>query len=126
MSLTTAGRDLIATALVGDSYVPYNAANSHIGVGDSPLGFDPSQTDLLGAGRLRRPMEAGYPQRVANALTFRALYGTGEANFDWEEWAVFNAVTFGQMLNRKVETLGSKTSVQSWQLTVTLTVLAAP
>jgi len=70
-------------------------------------------------------MEATYPQRAANALTFRALFATDEANFTWAEWGVFNAVAAGTMMNRKVEALGTKTSAQSWQLTVTNTLNAA-
>jgi hypothetical protein len=36
---------------------------------------------------------------------------------------VFNSATAatGRMLNRKVESLGTKTSAQTWQFTVTIT-----
>lgn len=126
MSLTTAARDLIAQALAGESFTAYNNASSHIGVGNGANAFLADDTDLKGTSKLRKPMEATYPQRVGPALSFRSLFGIGDANFNWEEWGVFNAATAGEMLNRKVESLGSKTSVQSWQLTVTVTLEVVP
>ena len=60
---------------------------------------------------------------VANGVyTFRSTFATTDANFAWAEWAVFNAAAAGRMLNRAVSALGTKTSAQSWQLTVTITI----
>jgi hypothetical protein len=62
----------------------------------------------------------------ASAL-WQQLIGSGaitaysDANFAWQEWAVFNASSTGRMLNRKVESLGTKTSSAAWTLTVTIT-----
>lgn len=127
MALTNAGRDLIAKAIIGDAYTIFNNANSRIGVGDSATAFAATQTDLQAAtNKLRKAMEATYPTRATNVLTFRSLFGTSEANWAWNEWGVFNAASAGDMLSRKVESLGTKTSAQSWQLTVQLTVEAAP
>ena len=126
MAMTTVGRDYIAQALVGEAFTAFNNANARIGVGDSSSAFAAGQTDLQApANKLRKAMDATYPQRAANVLTFRATFGTGEANFAWNEWGVFNAAAAGQMLNRKVEALGTKTSAQTWQLTVNLTLNAS-
>lgn len=127
MALTNAGRDFIAQAIVNDgSPTFFTNANAHIGVGDSTTAFSASQTDLQAAtNKVRKAMESTYPQRATNVLTLRSLYGTGDANFAWDEWGVFNASSGGTMLSRKVEALGTKTSAQSWQITVTLTVTAA-
>ena len=126
MALTNAGRDFIATDIIGESVTEFNAAGAHLGVGDSSTAFVATQTDLQAASnKFRRPMEATYPTRSVNVLTFRSLFATGEANFAWAEWGVFNAVSAGTMLSRKVEALGTKTSAQSWQLTATITVTAA-
>lgn len=125
MALTNAGRDLIATALVGEAFTAFNAANSYIGVGDSSTAFAATQADLVAStNKLRKAMESAYPTRATNVLTFRSLFGTAEANYAWNEWGVFNAAASGTLLNRKVESLGTKTSAQSWQFTVTLTVTA--
>lgn len=123
MPLTQAGRDFIASAIMNDSPTFFTNANARLGAGDSSTAFSDAQTDLQAASnKLRKAMEATYPQRTGNVLTFRSLFGTSEGNFNWNEWGVFNAGSGGVMLNRKVENLGTKASTQSWQLTVDLTV----
>ena len=123
--LTNAGRDLIAADIIGEAVTEFNNANAHIGVGDSTTAFAVAQTDLQAAtNKLRKAMDATYPTRSGNVLTFRSTFATSEANFAWQEWAVFNAAAAGTMLNRKVESLGTKFSTQSWQITVTNTVTA--
>lgn len=133
MALTNAGRDFIADAII-DNGTPtlFTNANAYLGVGDSTAVFDATQTDLQGAvfntNKFRQGMEATYPQKGAsNEIVLRSLFATGTANIAWEEWGVFNDGTDGGgvMLSRLVESLGTKTSAQSWQLTVTLTVVAA-
>lgn len=127
MSLTNAGRDHLAGAAVGEGVTPFNNASAHIGVGSGTTAFAATQTALVtqaGTGG-RKAMDATYPQRTNNVLTFRATFGTGDANVAWQEWGVFNAATGGTMLNRVVESLGTKPSSQTWQFTVTLTLNAA-
>ena len=126
MALTNAARDLIAQALIGEAFTSFANANARIGVGDSSAAFGASQTDLQAStNKLRKAMEAAYPTRAGNALTFRSIFGTSEGNFAWNEWGVFNAASAGTMLNRIVASLSTKTSAQSWQFTVTVTVVAA-
>lgn len=123
MALTNAGRNLIAAMLLGEAVDPFDAANAYLGVGDSATAYGAAQTDLQAASnKLRKGMEATYPSRATNVLTFRSLFGTGDANWHWQEWGVFNAAAAGDMLSRKVEDLGTKTSAQSWLLTVDITV----
>lgn len=126
MGLTTAGRDLISAMLIGEATTDFTNANARLGVGDSAAAFAAGQVDLqAAANKFRKGMDATYPQRAGNVLTFRSTYAVGEANFPWNEWGVFNAAAAGVMLNRKVEALGTKANTQSWQLTVTVTVQAA-
>lgn len=125
MSLTNAGRNHIASAIVGSGVTAFNAANAHVGVGNGTTAFAATQTALQGASTDINAMDASYPTVATNVLTFQATFGTSEANFAWEEWAVFNAASGGTMLNRVVESLGTKTSAQSWQMNVQLTVTAA-
>jgi hypothetical protein len=123
MALTDAGRNVIAADIIGESITEFNNANAYIGVGDSSTAFAAAQTDLQAASnKVRKAMDATYPTRATNVLTFRSTFTTSDANFAWAEWAVFNASSSGTMLNRKVEALGTKTSAQTWQITVTLTV----
>ncbi|MBI3771462.1 MAG: hypothetical protein HY272_01965 [Gammaproteobacteria bacterium] len=125
MGMTNAFRDYVAQQSIGEAVTAFNAANAYLGVGDSTAVFAATQTDLQAAtNKLRKAMEATYPQRSANVLTFRSLFGTADANWAWAEWGVFNAASAGTMMNRKVEALGTKTSAQSWQLTITNTLNA--
>jgi hypothetical protein len=123
MPLTDAGRNLMAADVIGEAITEFNNANARIGVGDSNTAFAAAQTDLQAAvNKARKAMDATYPQRAVNVLTFRSTFATGEANFTWREWGVFNDPAAGTMLNRKVEDLGAKVNTQTWQFTVTLTV----
>lgn len=126
MPLTNAGRDFIAQAIINDSSPTFfTSANAYIGVGDSTTAFAAAQTDLQAStNKLRKAMDSTYPQRSTNALTFKSSFSTGEANFTWAEWGVFNGSSGGTMLSRKVDALGAKTS-GTWVLTVTLTLSVA-
>jgi len=127
MSLTNAGRDFIAQAIVNDTPTFFDNTNAYLGIGDSTTAFDVTQTDLQSvANKTRKGMDAIYPQRTDNELTFKATFGSDEANYVWNEWGIFNASVGGTMLNRKVESpnLGTKSGGQ-WVLTVILTVVAS-
>lgn len=127
MAVTNAGAVAFASSIVGDGGVTLlNNANAYLGVGDSSTAFAATQTDLqASSNKLRKAMDATYPTRSSGTLTFRSTFNTSEANFAWQEWGVFNASTVGTMVGRKVESLGTKTSAQTWQLTSTITVAAA-
>lgn len=122
MALTTAFKNLLGKLAIGAAATPYNDVNSYIGVGDSAVAFAAAQTDLqAAANKMRKGMASGYPTEASGVMTFRATFAAAEANFAWNEWAIFNANAGGTMMNRKVEALGTKTSAQSWQLTLTIT-----
>lgn len=123
MPLTNAGRDIIAKALIGDAFTLYNNANAYLGVGNSTTAFAVGQTDLQGASKTRKAMDATYPQRATNVLTFRSTFASGDANHAWDEIAAFNAAAAGDMLCRVVQALGTKAS-GTWTLTHTVTVTA--
>lgn len=119
--LTTLGATALWTLLIGGGGTTFANANAHLGVGDSTTAAAVGQTDLQAAtNKLRKAMEATYPQVSGATITFRSSFGTSEANFAWEEWATFNAAAAGTMLNRKVENLGTKAS-GTWTLTITIT-----
>ena len=127
MAITNAGAILAASAIIGDGGITVlNNANAYLGVGDSTTAFSAAHTDLQAASnKLRVGMDATYPQRSSNVLTLRSTFTTGQANYAWDEWGVFNASSGSTMFSRKVEALGTKTSAQSWVLTATITVAAA-
>jgi hypothetical protein len=112
----------------GTSVTAFDNTNANLGVGDSNTAAANTQTDLQAASnKLRKAMDATYPQHTdgtssGNAsVVFRSTFGSSDANFAWQEWALFNASSTGRMLNRKVESFGTKGSGTSWVLTITLT-----
>lgn len=123
MPLVNLARDMLADAIIGGTtYTKFTNAAAYLGVGDSSTAHGVTQTDLQAASnKTRKAMEPTYPTRATNVLTFRSLFATGDANYTWAEWGIFNASTAGEMLSRKVEALGTKTSAATWQLTTTLT-----
>ncbi len=122
MALTNAGRDFIAQAIIGTGTF-FTNANARIGVGDSSAAFSAAQTDLQAStNKFRKAMDATFPTRSANVLTFKSTFASSEANFAWNEWGVFNAASGSTMLNRVVEYNGTKLSGQTWVFQVTLTV----
>jgi hypothetical protein len=123
MALTNAGTNLIASLLVGAGGTPFNNGNAYIGVGDSSTAFSATQTDLqASSNKYRQVMDVSFPTIASNVLVFQITVNTSNANFAWNEWGVFNASTSGTMLNRVVESLGTKANTQSWQFNVTITV----
>lgn len=135
MALTTAGRDYLAAAAIGDdtgtsgqALTTFNNANAALGVGDSSTAFAAGQTDLQAAtNKLRKAMDATFPSRATNVLTFKSTFGTTDANFAWAEVGVFNSpsAATGTMLCRVVQSHGTKASGDTWVLTHTVTVAAA-
>lgn len=120
MPATTAYRDYLAGLTTG-SGTPFNNANAYIGVGDSSTAFAAGQTDLQAStNKLRKGMDASYPTVTTNAMTFKATFSTSEANFAWNEWGIFNAASGGTMMQRKVESLGTKTSAMTWTVEFTI------
>lgn len=118
------------TTTAGQALTFFNNAQAAIGVGDSTTAAAATQTNLQAAtNKLRKAMDATYPTHTdgtgsgAATITFRSTFGTADANFAWQEWGIFNSATdgTGRMLNRKVESLGTKASGSTWTLTVTIT-----
>lgn len=116
------------TGTSGQTLTFFNNGNAYIGVGDSTTAAAATQTDLVAAtNKLRKAMDSTYPQHADGAtspaatITFRATFATGDANFAWQEWGIFNGSVGGRMLNRKVESWGTKVAGTSWTFTVTIT-----
>jgi hypothetical protein len=125
MALTTAARDFLTGAIMGSGTF-FSSANARIGVGDSTVAFAAAQTDLQAStNKLRKAMDATYPNISANVIKFQSTFVGSEANFAWQEWGVFNAASAGVMLNRVVENNGTKLSGQTWVFQVSLTINVA-
>ena len=120
--MVNSGLQLMVDLLIGAGGTVYSNANAFLGVGDSSTAEGASQTDLQAAtNKLRRAMSASFPARSGQTVTFRAAFGSSDANYSWNEFAVFNASTGGTMLNRKVSSQGTKASGQTWTLDLAIT-----
>lgn len=122
MALTNAGRDFIAGMITGTG-TAFSNANMKIGVGDTATAFAVTQTDLAApTNKLRKAVDATFPTVAANVITTQATFASAEANWAWNEWAIFNAASAGTMLDRVVEFNGTKLAGQTWVFQVQLTV----
>jgi hypothetical protein len=118
--LLNTGIDEMWDLIAGDSSNHFNNAGAQIGVGDSSTAASPSQTDLQAASnKTYKAMESGYPTTSSQKVTFKSSFGDSDANYAWNEWVVKQA-TSGKCLNRKVESLGTK-SGGTWTLEVSIT-----
>lgn len=112
----------------------YTNAASYIGVGDTNTAEAATQTELSAAAaatnRFYKVMNATYPSRASQTLSFQSDFTTTEANFAWAEWTIAAGATTASgagflvgtaNLNRKVAALGTKTT-GTWTLTGTVTI----
>ena len=100
----------------------WDNSNARLGVGDSSTTADPSQTSLQGTNKTFKAMDSGYPQRSSQTAEWRSTFGSGDANYAWNEFTVVNAADdTGKNLNRKVESKGTKVSGETWVLSVKVT-----
>lgn len=98
----------------------FDNTNAQLGVGTSTTAAAATQTDLL-TGGVWKGMEATYPQRSGQTITFRSVFGSADANQAWQEFSVRNGATADKNLNRKVSDQGTKAVGQTWTLDLQIT-----
>lgn len=100
----------------------WDNTNARLGVGNGTDAESASQTGLQGASKAFKGMDGSYPQRSSETAEWRATFGGTEANFAWEEYTVVNAVDdSGKNLNRKTASKGTKSSGETWTLSLQIT-----
>lgn len=99
----------------------YNNSNAQLGVGSNTSAAAATQTDLQDGSAAWVAMNATYPIRTNQTMDFKSDFGSGTANFAWQEWGVRNGSTRNKNMNRKVESLGTK-SGGTWTLTASITI----
>lgn len=106
----------------GISATAFASANARIGVGDDATAASAAQTGLVAAtNKAYATMEASYPAVASQTITWRAVFGTSAANFDWNEFVVDDGGGTPVALNRKVSSQGTKASGQTWTVDVAIT-----
>jgi len=120
--------------LIAAGGTSYNNANAYIGVGDTNTAASASQTELQAtqnaANRFYKAMNATFPSRSSQTVTWQADFTSTEANFHWQEWTIAAGATTASgsgflvgttNLNRKVEDLGTK-ATGTWTLSAAVTI----
>jgi hypothetical protein len=117
--LLNEGVNAIWTLVCGGSEDAFDNTNARIGVGDDSTAHAASQTDLQAStNKLYKAMDEGYPTYgTSQKAVFKSSFGSDDANFAWAEWSVDNGSVAAKNINRKVESLGTKSS-GTWALTV--------
>ena len=126
MGLLDAGKDYIASVIIGETVTKFDSTHAYVCVGDSNDVFDAADTDLQAAtNKLRKLVDSGYPTRTGPLMAFKATFSGSEANHAWKEWGIANGAASGAgvlMLNRLVEDNGVKAVNQVWVIEVDLTI----
>ena len=122
---------MIATVLRNQTATnPWSNANAFTGVGDSNTAEAATQTELQAAtNRFYKAMNATYPSRSNQTVSFQSDFAGTEANYTWAEWTIAAGATTASgagfttgttNLQRKVAALGTKAS-GTWTLTAQVT-----
>lgn len=123
--LLNEGIQLLEDLLIGAGGTVYDNTNAYLGVGDSSTAEAATQIGLQAAtNKLYKGMEATYPSRASQTVTWRSVFGDTEANWAWNEVSLSNAIggDTGVNLNRKVPgDLGTKAS-GTWTLDLQITI----
>jgi hypothetical protein len=114
------GINEIFALVCGTGATKFDNTNAYIGVGDSDAAADPLQTDLQGASKTYKAMDASYPTYGSSQKgTWRSTFGSGDANYAWKEITVANGSSgAAKNMNRKVQAMGTKTSDYTWITTL--------
>jgi hypothetical protein len=104
----------------------WDNTNARTGVGISSTAPAATQTGLQGATTTYVGMDATYPQRTNQTVDWRSTYGSAVGNHAWEEFTVVDGADGDEggvddNLNRATSSEGTKTSGQTWILTISVT-----
>ena len=121
--LLNEGITALLNLLTGAAETAFSNANAYLGVGDSSTAESATDTGLIATtNELYKAMEATYPQISGQSVTFRSVFGSAEANWNWEEFTVASGNSdSADNLNRKTSSQGTKAAGQTWTLDLTIT-----
>lgn len=115
------GIQIALDQIINVSTQPYWAGNSLVGVGNDSTAEAATQSGLIGASQAWAGMDATYPSRSAQTVSWQGSFPAAVANFAWNEFTVINTSSSVRSLIRRVSAQGTKTSGQVWQLTLQIT-----
>lgn len=117
--LLTSGANTYHQRLVDTSVTAFDGTNARIAVGNGTAAVTAGQTDLQGATKTRKLVD-GTPTVSGNQISCVATFLTGEGNHAWDEAGIANAGSGGILLNRVVQSYGTKSSGLQWVITGTI------
>lgn len=137
--LVNAGIGRLEDLLIGvASIAAYTNATARLGTGNGTTAAAATDTDLsASAGASNRwfqAMDATFPSRSAQTLTFKATFASGDGNYAWNEWGIdgggassavvgTNGASTAALLNHKSSAaLGTKVSGAVWAFTATVVI----
>ncbi len=134
--LVTVGLARITSLITAGGGGAFTNTFGWLAVGDSSTAAAVGDTDLVAStNKYYRALDATYPQTSNGVITAVAQFGSGIAEWVWNEWAIgcvnSGTVTSGTtkagtgtspiILNRKVASMGTKGAGSTWVFTVTVT-----
>ena len=123
--LLNEGINALWTLVCGGAETAFDNSNARIGVGDSITPAAATQTGLQATtNKLYKAVDGGYPTYgTSQKATWRATFGSSEANFAWNEITVANGANdSAKNLNRLVQYLGTKASPGIWTVSLEITI----
>jgi hypothetical protein len=134
--LVTVGLNLITALIEGGAGTPFAHADAIVGVGTgvtTALIGDTALTNDNTSNAYYQQADSSYPTQSNGVMTCQCTFGTGVANYAWQEWCLATGsggITAGThlsaaassvvMLNHKVASLGTKSSGASWVFVATI------
>ncbi|MEU6580682.1 hypothetical protein [Nocardia sp. NPDC046763] len=128
--LVTVGLNLLTQLFEGAGGNAFNHSNAIVGVGSSSTAWTAADVHLGGDGSSAsayyQQADTGYPTQSNGVITCYCTFGSGNANFAWNEWCLADgtSITGGStlstvatgvvMINHKIASLGTKSSGASW------------
>jgi hypothetical protein len=99
----------------------WSNANAKIRVGTGTGSASASDTAATFTSPVDKAMDTGYPQLSGQTISFKATYGSGDANQAWNEFGVINSDATPVLLNRFVTSKGTKSSGETWSIEIQIT-----
>lgn len=125
--LLNSGINLMLKLLCGLGGTAYSSGNAYIRVGSGTTAAAAAQTDLQGGSKTSKAMDSGYPTVSSQTSSWKASFGSSDGNHAWEEVGVANGSGTPDgsttiLLNRKVQSFGTKNSGSTWTMQVDITI----
>lgn len=132
-ALVTGGKTRIGDLLIGTGAQALSSTRAVVGVGTSNTATTAGMTSLQGTAYYNST--TGAPGNASGVISASSLFAAGTASHAWEEWCwaiaggtivpgtnFTTATASGVMLNRAVQSLGSKGAGAAWTLSSSITI----